>query len=86
MLDLGCGDVDYLSKRFEKHNIWSRVPVYTGVGLSKQAMQIGEQNVRSRSMVSTQLSFVVDDMSNFVKNAESDSYDLVFTSLAVHHL
>ena len=60
--------------------------VYTGVDLSKQAMHIGEQNVRPNLVPNIQLSFIVDDMLNFVKKAESTSYDLVFSSLAVHHL
>jgi SAM-dependent methyltransferase len=86
VLDLGCGDVDYLSKTFEKNNIWSRVLAYTGVDLSEQAMQIGEQNVRPMLATGTQLLFVIDDMLNFVRQAATASYDLVFSSIAVHHL
>jgi SAM-dependent methyltransferase len=59
---------------------------YTGVDLSEQAMQIGEQNVRPMLATGTQLLFVIDDMLNFVRQAATASYDLVFSSIAVHHL
>ena len=86
MLDLGCGDVDYLSKTFEKHNIWPRVSAYTGVDLSERALEIGEQNVQPMLATDAQLLFVIDDMLNFVRKAATASYDLVFSSIAVHHL
>jgi len=62
------------------------VTSYTGVDLSEQAMEIGEHNVRPKLAANAQLSFVVDDMLSYVRKAASASYDLVFSSIAVHHL
>lgn len=86
MLDLGCGDVHYLSKTLRKNNTWARISNYTGVDLSEQAMQIGEKNVQSMLADNAHLSFIVDEMLSFVKKTPSASYDLVFASLSVHHL
>jgi len=54
--------------------------------LSEQAVQVGEQNVRPMLATDAHLSFVVDDMLSFVRKAATASYDLVFTSISVHHL
>jgi tRNA (cmo5U34)-methyltransferase len=78
--------VDYFSKALLKNKLWSRVVTYTGVDLSAQAIEIGEKNVRQAASPDTQVSFVVDEMLNFVKKMPPASYDLVFSSLAVHHL
>ncbi|CAF4193231.1 unnamed protein product [Rotaria magnacalcarata] len=86
ILDLGCGDVDYFSKALANNDIWSRVLSYTGVDLSVQAMEIGETNVRKVVSSSTPVSFVVCDMLDFVKRVPDATYDLVFSSIAIHHL
>ena len=78
--------MDYLSKTLLKHNIWSRITFYTGVDLSEQATQIGQQNVQSVLPNDAQCSFVIDDMLSFVNKAADASYDLVFASISVHHL
>lgn len=83
---MGCGDVDYLTKILQKHNIWPRVSSYTGVDLSEQAVQIGEKNVRMMLTNEAQVSFVVDNMLNFARKAATMSYDFVFACFAVHHL
>ena len=83
---MGCGDVDYFSKILSENNLWSRVSHYTGVDLSEQAMHIGRRNIEQAVSSNTQVSFIADDMLNFVRNAPSSSYDFVFSSLAIHHL
>ena len=49
-------------------------------------MRIGKKNLEQVVSSNTQVSFVVDDMLNFVRNTPSSSYDFVFSSLAIHHL
>ena len=49
-------------------------------------MRIGKKNLEQVVSSNTQVSFVANDMLNFVRNTPSSSYDFVFSSLAIHHL
>ncbi|CAF1627768.1 unnamed protein product [Adineta ricciae] len=86
VLDLGCGDVDYLSRTFANNNMWSLVSAYTGVDLSEQAVEIGKQNMHPLLEINAAVSFAIGDMLNFVRQAKASSYDVIFSSIAVHHL
>lgn len=45
VLDLGCGDSDYISRLVEECGGESLVASYTGVDLSEPAMEISKQNI-----------------------------------------
>ncbi len=45
LLDLGCGDSDYISRLVEKSGGERLLASYTGVDLSEPAIEISKQNI-----------------------------------------
>ena len=45
LLDLGCGDSDYISRLIEASGASELIASYTGVDLSEPAIEISKQNI-----------------------------------------
>jgi ubiquinone/menaquinone biosynthesis C-methylase UbiE len=82
MLELGCGDATFTAKALLDTSIVS----YTGIDLSKAALEIANVNMAS---IECSKSFIEGDFSELVPklvDKQQDSFDLILISFALHHL
>ncbi|BDA47429.1 probable demethylmenaquinone methyltransferase [Coccomyxa sp. Obi] len=84
LLDLGCGDSDYISRLLEKSGGEDLVASYTGVDLSEPAIEISKQNI-NRVLSNGRAQWHSTDFLSFVKGCEEE-YDCILMSFALHHL
>lgn len=80
ILDLGCGDANFISKVLNKYNVKN----YTGIDLSEEATKLARQNLR---FIEDKINFVHKDflVGMAEKVVNESKYDIVFTSYAIHH-
>ncbi len=79
ILDLGCGDASMALPLLEANGVSS----YTGCDLSKPALDIAQQQLCSREIPHK---LICDDMLKVVSEQPEGSFDIVFSSYAIHHL
>ncbi|MDY6897153.1 MAG: class I SAM-dependent methyltransferase [Cyanobacteriota bacterium] len=82
MLELGCGDATFTAKALFDTSIVS----YTGIDLSKAALEIANVNMAS---IQCSKSFIEGDFSELVPELvkkQQDSFDVILISFALHHL
>lgn len=82
MLELGCGDATFTAKALLDTSIVS----YTGIDLSKAALEIANVNIAS---IQCSKSFTEGDFSELVPKlvkTQQDSFDVILISFALHHL
>lgn len=85
LLDLGCGDCQYLGELFRQVGQEFIPSSYTGVDLSGTALQVAPTNL-VRALRPESFTLVEKDMLSFLQASAPQSYDVVFSSFAVHHL
>jgi SAM-dependent methyltransferase len=78
LLDLGCGDAATLAPLLRG----SAIRYYKGVDLSQAALDIAAENLRP---LGRPIDLVHLDILSALK-AETKSYDVIYTSFAIHHL
>lgn len=96
ILDLGCGDAHCISGALAASGLGPRVARYTGVDMSSAAVSIARGNVTAAlaapsapaaaAGAAAVVEFVETDMLGCLESLAPGSYDLVFASLAAHHL
>ncbi|KGF73812.1 ubiquinone biosynthesis protein UbiE [Neosynechococcus sphagnicola sy1] len=78
LLDLGCGDAEFISQAL----VETPIATYTGVDLSATALAIAQENLAALPCQST---WVQDDFFDWVQNYEHP-FDLILVSFSLHHL
>jgi SAM-dependent methyltransferase len=79
IMDLGCGDASMILPMLNP----SRVNNYVGCDLSQPALDIAHEALETKK-IPHQL--ICDDMLRVASEKKESSYDLVFSSYALHHL
>ncbi|RTL60317.1 MAG: class I SAM-dependent methyltransferase [Sphingobacteriales bacterium] len=78
VLDIGCGDAEFLKMILQKHSINS----YTGYDLSDPALQIASDNLNQSSF---DVSLKQGDMLELIQQ-ETKTFDIIHAGFAIHHL
>lgn len=78
VLDIGCGDAEFLKMILQKHSINS----YTGYDLSAPALQIASDNLNQSSF---DVSLKLGDMLELIQQ-ETKTFDIIHAGFAIHHL
>lgn len=79
ILDLGCGDASMILPMLNP----SDVKNYVGCDLSQSALDIAHDALEK---IGIRHQLICDDMQSFAAEQQDSSYDLVFSSYALHHL
>ncbi len=82
VLELGCGDATFTAKALFDTSVVS----YTGIDLSKAALEIANLNMAS---IQSSKSFTEGDFSELVPELlkkQQDGFDVILISFALHHL
>lgn len=82
MLDLGCGDACFIARALEG----TAIAAYTGIDLSEVALEIARENLAA---IPAEITLIPGDFSECLSKRvtkESERFDLIFTSFALHHL
>jgi ubiquinone/menaquinone biosynthesis C-methylase UbiE len=79
ILDLGCGDGSMTLPLVSA----DRIATYIGCDLSKPALDIAQAQIKARA-ISARL--YCDDMLNIAHEQRDNSFDLIYSSYAIHHL
>lgn len=85
LLDLGCGDSDYISRVIEECGGRALVASYTGVDLSAPAMEISKENINRALKGTDQAEWHTADFLSFATSCQEE-YDCILMSFAMHHL
>lgn len=78
LLDLGCGDADYLSRVLRNFQLQA----YTGVDLSQVALGEAKQHLADLQMIQA---FQQSDLLSYLEHCEQ-SFDIILASYSLHHL
>lgn len=78
ILDLGCGDSAFISKNLAGLN----VNQYTGIDLSEEATKLAGNNLH---FMQDRVEFIHSDFIEAMRTTDTSSFDVVFTSYALHH-
>ena len=79
VLDSGCGDSWLLSRLLKGRNVAS----FTGYDMSEMALSFAEKNLAG---LSSSLHLQAGPMEESIKKAAPESFDLIYSSFAIHHL
>lgn len=85
VLDLGCGDCQYLADQLTVDGEVCQISSFTGVDLAAGALELARKNIRKALRQGTPVDFVHSDIVKFVADC-SRRFDLAFASYSVHHL
>ena len=79
LLDLGCGDAENLHPLLLRRN----VAHYVGVDLSVVALKLAAEHLQNLQL---KVEFQVDDMLHFLEQEDPQTFDVIFSGFALHHL
>ncbi len=79
LLDLGCGDAENLHPLLLRRNVIH----YVGVDLSVVALKLAAEHLKDLRI---KIQLIVDDMLDFLEQEDPQTFDVIFSGFALHHL
>ena len=86
VLDLGCGDCQYLADQLTQEGEVCHISSFTGVDLAAGALELARDNITKALRPGTPTHFAHSDIVKYVADCSPQRFDLAFASYSVHHL
>lgn len=93
LLDLGCGDAEYISRTLRQLAQQQQEPLlesYVGVDLSRPALALARQHLSSALSSAAHIELHLEDMLSYLRKQVAapghQQFDIILSSFALHHL